>query len=89
MRKIKKVNVNKAFFIVMGFFLFIFTFFSISKPYSFSNRAENKLEVVKKRIVKIEDTKKKYKTSSLKPVNINKRKKFDENNLNYLKNIRN
>jgi cell division protein FtsL len=82
----KKVKVHKAFLIVMIFFIFIFSVFSISKTaYSYSNKIDSEIVTIDKKITELEQMKKGYEARATKHANTAQRLQFVEGQLQIAK----
>lgn len=78
----RRVNINKAFLIVMGFFVFIFAVFSLSKTaYSYNSEIDS----INKKITELEEMKKGYAAKVIKHANTAERLQFEEGQLQIAK----
>lgn len=81
-----KVKVNRAFLMVMIFFIFIFAIFSASKtPYSYNNKIDAEIESINKKIAELEEMKKGYEAKAIKHANNGERLQYIEGQLQIAK----
>lgn len=82
----RKLLIKRAFLIVMGFFIFIFAIFSVSKTgYSYNNSTIKDIDSINKKIAELEEMKKGYEAAAIKHSNQADRLQFIDGQLQLAK----